>query len=65
MRIAYLLAAFVFFASPAAAQGRFYDAPRIDALGKPGTLVRSQAIEGAPLNAAAYRVLYRSTSFDG
>ncbi len=37
----------------------------IDALGKPGTLVRSQAMEGAPLNAAAWRVLYRSTGFDG
>ena len=65
MRIAYVLAAFVLFTVSAAAQGRFYDAPRIDALGKPGTLVRSQAMEGAPLNAAAWRVLYRSTSFDG
>jgi acetyl esterase/lipase len=65
MQFAWWLAAFVLLAAPAAAQGRFYDAPRIDALGKPGTLVRSEPMQGAPLNAAAYRVLYRSTSFDG
>jgi pimeloyl-ACP methyl ester carboxylesterase len=65
MRFAFLFAVFALLAAPAAAQGRFYDAPRIDALGKPGTLVRSESMEGAPFNAAAWRVLYRSTSFDG
>ncbi|MDR3407066.1 MAG: alpha/beta fold hydrolase [Methylovirgula sp.] len=64
MRFAWLLA-LVSLAAPAAAQTAFYDAPRIDAIGKPGTLVRAEQMEGAPLNAAAYRVLYRSTSFDG
>ena len=29
--------------------------------GQPGTLVRQQAMDGAPLGAAAYRVLYQST----
>ncbi len=49
---------------PAAAQS-FYDAPQSEVAGKPGTLVRAEAMLGAPLNAAAYRVLYRSTGFDG
>ncbi len=43
----------------------FYEAPQSEIAGKPGTLVRSQAMPGAPLDAAAWRVLYRSTSFDG
>jgi len=65
MRRAWLAAVFLALAAPAAAQSAFYDALRIDAIGKPGTLVRSQAMQGAPLGAAAWRVLYRSTSFDG
>ena len=65
MRYAWLAAVFLALAAPAVAQSAFYDAPRVDAIGKPGTLVRSQAMEGAPLGAAAWRVLYRSTSFDG
>jgi pimeloyl-ACP methyl ester carboxylesterase len=55
---------FAGFALPALAQS-FYEAPASDVAGKPGTLVRAQAMPGAPLNAAAWRVLYRSTSFDG
>ncbi len=51
-------------ALPALAQS-FYEAPQSEVAGKPGTLVREQAMPGAPLDAAAYRVLYRSTSFDG
>src|SRR6202034_91680 len=43
----------------------FYEAPPQDVPGKPGMLVRAEAIRAAPLGAAAYRVLYRSTSFDG
>ena len=49
----------------ASAQTSFYDAPQSDVAGPPGTLVRQEPMAGAPLNAAAYRVLYRSTSFDG
>jgi hypothetical protein len=44
----------------AAAQTTFYDAPRSLLPGRPGSLVRSERIAGAPLGAAAYRVLYRS-----
>ena len=33
--------------------------------GKPGTLVRQEVIDGAPLGATAYRVLYRSTGMKG
>ncbi|WP_297299254.1 alpha/beta fold hydrolase [uncultured Methylovirgula sp.] len=65
MRRAWLLVALALLSAPAAAQSTFYDAPRVDAIGKPGTLVRAQAMAGAPLGAAAWRVLYRSTSFDG
>jgi acetyl esterase/lipase len=43
------------------AQTSFYDAPRSLLEGQPGTLVRQQRIDGAPLGATAYRVLYRST----
>lgn len=49
----------------AAAQTSFYDAPQSDIAGPPGTLVRQEPMAGAPLGAAAYRVLYRSTSFEG
>jgi acetyl esterase/lipase len=53
-----------FCALPALAQS-FYEAPQSDVAGPPGTLVRQEPMPGAPLGAAAYRVLYRSTSFDG
>src|ERR1700689_3275773 len=49
----------------AASAQSFYEAPRSNLAGKPGTLVRQEPMLGAPLGAAAYRVLYRSTSFDG
>jgi acetyl esterase/lipase len=49
----------------ASAQTSFYDAPQSDAAGPPGTLVRQEPMEGAPLGASAYRVLYRSTGFEG
>jgi pimeloyl-ACP methyl ester carboxylesterase len=44
----------------ASAQTSFYDAPRSMLSGRPGTLVRQEPMDGAPLGAAAYRVLYRS-----
>jgi pimeloyl-ACP methyl ester carboxylesterase len=60
---ALLVLAFCVFA--ASAQTSFYDAPQSDVAGKSGTLVRQELMAGAPLGATAYRVLYRSTSFDG
>ena len=53
------------FATTASAQGSFYDAPRSLLQGEPGTLVRQEPIDGAPLGASAYRVLYRSTGMHG
>src|ERR1700746_2693598 len=53
------------FATTASAQGSFYDAPRSLLNGAPGTLVRQEPIDGAPLGASAYRVLYRSTGLKG
>jgi hypothetical protein len=49
------------YTSGALAQKSFYDAPRSLLAGEPGTLVRQERIDGAPLGAATYRVLYRST----
>jgi pimeloyl-ACP methyl ester carboxylesterase len=51
-------------ANAANAQTDFYRAPRSEAAGAPGTLVRQEVIDGAPLGATAYRVLYRSTGLD-
>src|ERR1700690_2506774 len=60
-----LAALFVFAgASAANAQTDFYRAPRSEAAGAPGTLVRQELIDGAPLGATTYRVLYRSTGLD-
>jgi len=53
------------YASAASAQTSFYDAPTSLLPGQPGTLVRREPIDGAPLGAAAYRVLYRSTGIKG
>jgi hypothetical protein len=47
------------------AQDSFYDAPRAELAGAPGTLVRQEPIDGAPLGASATRVLYRSTGMKG
>jgi pimeloyl-ACP methyl ester carboxylesterase len=51
-------------ANAAHAQTDFYRAPASEAAGAPGTLVRQEVIDGAPLGATAYRVLYRSTGLD-
>src|SRR6202034_904103 len=48
----------------AAAQTAFYRAPSSMVAGAPGTLVRQEMIDGAPLGATTYRVLYRSTGLD-
>jgi acetyl esterase/lipase len=49
----------------ASAQTPFYDAPRSMLTGQPGSLVRREVIDGAPLGATAHRVLYRSTGMKG
>jgi pimeloyl-ACP methyl ester carboxylesterase len=51
-------------AGAAVAQTAFYRAPPSALAGAPGTLVRQERVDGAPLGAAAYRVLYRSTGLD-
>jgi pimeloyl-ACP methyl ester carboxylesterase len=51
-------------ADGAAAQTAFYRAPPSAVAGAPGTLVRQELIDGAPLGATTYRVLYRSTGLD-
>src|ERR1700749_1904203 len=53
------------YASSAAVQTSFSDAPRSMLAGQPGTLVRKEVIDGAPLGATAYRVLYRSIGMKG
>src|SRR3984957_9945543 len=61
-----ILAAFGLFAADnnVNAQSEFYRAPASEATGAPGTLVRQEIIDGAPLGATTYRVLYRSTGLD-
>src|ERR1700761_2940131 len=49
----------------ALAQTSFYDAPRSSLAGQPGTIVRQERIDGAPLGAAASRPLYRSAGLKG
>src|ERR1700678_3734446 len=51
-------------AAAAAAQTAFYRSPPSAVMGAPGTLVRQEVIDGAPLGATTYRVLYRSTGLD-
>jgi acetyl esterase/lipase len=51
-------------ATAANAQADFYRAPASEAVGASGTLVRQEVIDGAPLGATTYRVLYRSTGLD-
>jgi pimeloyl-ACP methyl ester carboxylesterase len=51
-------------ANAANAQTEFYRAPASEAAGAPGTLVRQEVIDGAPLGATTYRVLYRSIGLD-
>ena len=45
--------------------GAFYDAPSPLPDGPPGTIIRSEVIEGFHSGATAYRVLYKSTGYDG
>jgi acetyl esterase/lipase len=53
-------------AAPADAQSTaFYAASVAELAGEPGSLIRSEALFGAPLGSKAYRVLYRSTGLQG
>ncbi|WP_198031163.1 hypothetical protein [Bradyrhizobium sp. th.b2] len=63
-RFALVLLCMLTGAEAAGAQTAFYRAPASAVAGAPGTLVRQEVIDGAPLGATAYRVLYRSTGFD-
>jgi pimeloyl-ACP methyl ester carboxylesterase len=65
LMLAAALLSLALHAGTASAQTPFYDAPRSMLAGEPGTLVRQEPIDGAPLGAAAYRVLYRSTGLKG
>src|ERR1700722_11631167 len=47
------------------AQSDFYRAAEQELAGRPGTLIRQEPMPGAPLQADAYRVLYRSTGLKG
>jgi hypothetical protein len=46
-------------AQTASAQTAFYDAPESMLASAPGTVVRQEPMDGAPLGASTYRVLYR------
>src|SRR5580658_695258 len=65
LSLLFVLSLLAICAVPVAAQTPFYQAPEADVAGPPGTLVRQEPMHGAPDGAAAYRVLYRSTSFEG
>jgi pimeloyl-ACP methyl ester carboxylesterase len=47
------------------APGAFYVSPSPLPAGPPGTIIRTEAIDGFTSGATAYRVLYKSTGFDG
>ncbi|MCA6119180.1 alpha/beta fold hydrolase [Bradyrhizobium sp. WSM 1738] len=59
------IAVLIVLAGIASAQTDFYKAPESLLAGAPGTLVRQEPMDGAPLGASAYRVLYRSTGLNG
>jgi len=47
------------------APGAFYTAPSTLPDGPPGTIIRSEVVDGFHSGATAYRVLYTSTDYDG
>ena len=63
-RFAFVIFCMLAGADVASAQTAFYRAPPSEVAGAPGTLVRQEMIDGAPLGATTYRVLYRSTGLD-
>jgi hypothetical protein len=48
-----------------AAEGQFYDVDPSELPGKPGTVIRLEAMPSSPRGAQAYRVLYRSIGLHG
>ena len=54
-------AASLFGSDRAHAQSGFYLTSREELAGPPGSLIRTEPMQGAPNGAAAYRILYRST----
>jgi len=66
LAVALVLAFVVFVSNTQPAQpGAFYTAPSPLPHGSPGTIIRSEVIDGFHPGATAYRVLYRSTGYDG
>jgi pimeloyl-ACP methyl ester carboxylesterase len=63
-RLAFVIFCMLAGADVASAQTAFYRAPPSAVAGAPGTLVRQEVIDGAPLGGTTYRVLYRSTGLD-
>ena len=55
----------LFPAGSSSAQDAFYDPSASEIAGAPGTLIRKEAVVGAPEGAAAYRIVYRSTGLKG
>lgn len=47
------------------APSSFYDTSPKELAGKPGTLIRTERLVGAPMGASAYKILYRSTGLKG
>jgi len=47
------------------AEGAFYSVEASQAEGTPGSIIRMEPMDGAPLGASAWRVLYRSTGVHG
>lgn len=43
----------------------FYEQPKGAAIGSPGTIVRSEPLEGHPFDAQAWRIMYRTTDVHG
>jgi acetyl esterase/lipase len=64
LRLVLVISCMLGGADAANAQTAFYRAPPSVVAGAPGTLVRQEVIDGAPLGATTYRVLYRSTGLD-
>lgn len=66
MRLGFALLVLLALVAPAAAQSGFYTAPPDEiAAGKPGSLIRVEPFGGAPHDATAYRILYRSLGLKG
>jgi pimeloyl-ACP methyl ester carboxylesterase len=63
--LAVLVASLLVAMGSVRAQTPFYDPPKRLLDGQPGTLVQKELIDGAPLGATAYRVIYRSTGLKG